>query len=43
MRWRELEMPQGLRLEVCVVDNFGGDQIRAVVDAWARKHPTLSS
>ena len=39
----ELEMPPGLRLEVCVVDNFGGDRLARVVQAWVHRHPTVST
>jgi glycosyltransferase involved in cell wall biosynthesis len=37
----ELEIPTGLRLEICVVDNFGGDGIAAIVHSWAERHSTI--
>jgi glycosyltransferase involved in cell wall biosynthesis len=39
----DLKMPPNLRLEICVVDNFGADKTAAVVRSWAERHPTIST
>ena len=37
----EVEIPPDLYLEICVVDNFGGDRTEAIVEAWSEKHPAI--